>query len=464
MRNIVLTEEQKSCYDAIGKYKSLFITGGAGTGKSEIITSRIKNDIDGNMILCATTNKAAKLLQEKLDTGAKVHTLHSVLGLTPMNDGSTKCVDDLLEFILPADPSKESSLIGMNLIIDEASMICQHVQQYILALLSFNNVDSVTFVGDRYQLACVKGDPFNYELIEKVIELNEVKRAKGDLIEYYNQLRRAVVNDEEMDIYENGICLTDKDEFVEYMQSSGGTKVIITYTNDAAAKFSSLIDGNTIEEGQECHALSHCNYKHMELSESMKIETNSQIKIKKVFMNYEQMERDARRKRYEYYLPNKPIDITLDSIVYAEITNEYDQTGYISVWIGSQKTKEKFLLNKFTREYRKFQDRVKRIVDPSIWSRFAKSDGYVKSLTKVKSFAAIPRHMLDEERIYWNNFFCVNNSITIRSKLVSTAHRAQGMTVDIVGIDCNDLARSKDNKLIYVALTRASKQIVYYIG
>jgi ATP-dependent exoDNAse (exonuclease V) beta subunit len=35
------------------------------------------------------------------------------------------------------------------------------------------------------------------------------------------------------------------------------------------------------------------------------------------------------------------------------------------------------------------------------------------------------------------------------------------MTVDNVGIVWDDLMRSKDSKLIYVALTRAAKQIIF---
>ncbi len=173
-----LTLEQQIAYDAIGNSTSLFITGGAGTGKSLVIVSKMQNDTDGDFVLCATTNKAAKLLEEKLNTGEKVNTLHSILGLAPINDGSTKDGDEILSFQIPSRPDLETSLAGKNLIIDESSMICGDVQNYILKLLEFNNLQSVTFVGDRYQLPCVKGHEFKYELIENIIELKEVKELK----------------------------------------------------------------------------------------------------------------------------------------------------------------------------------------------------------------------------------------------------------------------------------------------
>ena len=456
-----LTLEQQIAYDAIGNSTSLFITGGAGTGKSLVIVSKMQNDTDGDFVLCATTNKAAKLLEEKLNTGEKVNTLHSILGLAPINDGSTKDGDEILSFQIPSRPDLETSLAGKNLIIDESSMICGDVQNYILKLLEFNNLQSVTFVGDRYQLPCVKGHEFKYELIENIIELKEVKRAQGDLVSYYNQIRNEVIEKNEISFYDDGKYFNDEIEFVEYLKNQDGTKVIVTYTNDSAAKFAGLIDGNIVEENKECNALSHCNYKHIELSKFMSVDSNSAIKILKVFLDYAQMKRDSFRNNYEYELPLEPIGITLNNIFYVKITNSQNIIGYISVWNGAPNTKQTIFLNHFTREYRKFQDGIKRTVNSSIWNRFAKADGYLKSLGQLRGYVKFPNYIWNQDRIFWNNFTCVADAVIIRSSLVSTAHRAQGMTVDNVGIVWDDLMRSKDSKLIYVALTRASKQIIF---
>jgi len=112
MGTIKLTPEQQNAYDLIGEHKKLFLSGPAGCGKSVIITEKIKHDTSGDFILCATTNKAASVLSEKLDTGVKVSTLHSVLGLKPVNDGSTKDSDEITDFIFPTTAKNQISLVS----------------------------------------------------------------------------------------------------------------------------------------------------------------------------------------------------------------------------------------------------------------------------------------------------------------------------------------------------------------
>ena len=463
MGTIKLTPEQQNAYDLIGEHKKLFLSGPAGCGKSVIITEKIKHDTSGDFILCATTNKAASVLSEKLDTGVKVSTLHSVLGLKPVNDGSTKDSDEITDFIFPTTAKNQISLVGKHLIVDEASMICLKMQTYILEMLEFGNLSSVTFVGDRYQLSCVKGDFFDYDLIDEVVELKQVKRAKGALLDYYNEVREKVILNESPDLFEDSKVFDSKKEFVEYMKNCTGSKVIITYTNEASKNYSHLIDSSTFYEGQECNALSPCRYKHYDLTKYMTIATNFPVKIVKLFKNYGQMERESIRDDYEFHLPNKPIEIEIENISYAKVLNEDGEIVYISIWNGTKDEKDKLYLNNFTREYRLFQDSVKLSIPSFAWHHYAKSDGYLKNLSLLKGKIKLPKHIESANRKFWNNFHVVADAVILRSRLVSTAHRAQGTTVDTVGIDIDDLSKSGDAKLAYVALTRASKELVFYI-
>lgn len=462
MSIISLTSEQQLAYDAIGTYKTLFLGGAAGCGKSVVVTEKVKNDTSGTIILCATTNKAASVLTEKLNTGVEVPTLHSVLGLKPMHDGSTKDSDEIVEFIFPTSAKNKVSLAGKNLIIDEASMINLELEMYLLAMIEYGNLSSVTFVGDKYQLPCVKGEFFDYEAIEQVIELSQVLRTEGDLLAYYGAIRQAVIENTEFELYEHAIMCDSEVEFIEQMKKMSGSKIIITYTNEAAKRYSKLIDSAIFYNGQECNALSHCNYKHLDLAKKISIKTNSPVSIVKVFKDYNQMERDALRSYYEYGLPIKPIEIEISNIFYAKVTNELEEVMYISIWDGTQKEKENVYLNKFTREYRKLQDGVKTTVNTQIWNRYAKEDGYLKKLSLLQGVVKLPSHIMQQDRKFWNNFHVITDAVILRSKLVSTAHRAQGITVDVVGIDIDDLSTSEDSKLIYVALTRASKALVFY--
>lgn len=464
MSTIILTEEQQFAYNEIGKHKSLFLNGAAGCGKSVIITEKIKNDQSDSFILCATTNKAASVLSEKLNTGVEVRTLHSVLGLKPVNDGATKNPDEILEFVFSTTAENNMSLIGQNLIIDESSMICSEMQNYLLKMLEHENIDSVTFVGDRYQLPCVKGDPFNYDAIDETINLTQVQRAKGDLLDYYNNLRNNVTNTKPFELYEKARLFNDYNQFVDYVKSKTESKIVITYTNEAAARYSKLVDSNNLYIGQECSALSHCSYKHTEMLERVNIRTNSMIEVLKLFDDYNSMQRAAIKEEYEFELPLQALKYDLKNISYAKIRNEQQQEIYISVWNGTQEEKEDLLLNTFTREYRKFQDSIISSVPQWIWNKHAKKDGYVKKLSLLEPEYTLAGHNKQHDLGYWHDFMAVTHALILRSKLVSTAHRAQGITVEIAAIDLDDLSKSNSKKLEYVALTRASKELVFYKG
>lgn len=462
MSKITLAPEQQDAYDAIGKHKSLFLSGAAGCGKSVIITEKVRRSSQGTIILCATTNKAASVLTEKLNTGVEVPTLHSVLGLKPVHDGSTKDSDQIVEFIFPTSAKNQVSLVGKSLIIDESSMICLNLQTYLLEMLEHGNLTSVTFVGDRYQLPCVKGEFFDYDLIDEVIELKQIHRAKGDLLTYYNEIRESVISDEIFHLYEKARVFDTEVEFVEHMKHVEGSKIIITYTNEAARRYSNLIDSATLYDGQLCNSLSHCSYSHLELSKKIGVRTNAPVTVTKVFRNYDQMQREAMRNDYEFKLPTKPIGITIQNIIYAQVCNENQEHLYISVWSGTSKEKDSLYLNKFTREYRGLQDTLKPVVRGEIWNKYAKANGYLKKISLLEGITSIPRHIKQQDRIFWNNFHVVTDAVILRSRLVSTAHRAQGITVDVAGIDIDDLTKSEDRKLAYVALTRAAKELVFY--
>lgn len=469
---ITLTAEQQAAYNTIGVAKTLFLSGAAGCGKSVIITERMKHDTTGKFILCATTNQACRILSEKLATGKQVPTLQSVLNMKPVYDGSTKDEDKLLDFYFPVPPENFTSLVGMHLIIDEASMICKNTQHYILKLIELQHLESVTFVGDKYQLPCVKKEPFEYHLIEQVIELQYVKRANGELLEYYNQIRKDVINDEELSMFDKAKYFDTTEKFSAYIKQHNGSKCVISWTNQAADTFSKLIDASEIYEGQECTALAHCSFKrlleddyeHNVKNDSVSFSTNSNIKILKIFTDYDAMKRAACREEYEYMLPKKPVNIDLDKIVYMKVLTEDGYEVYVGIWDAPAKEKETLYLNNMTRKYRKFLDGIKHKVPITIWNRYAKEDGYPKSLYNISKHVKFPRNIIQEELVYWNDFYAIMEAVPVRSIYSTTAHRVQGTTVDVAGINWADISKGADKKLQYVALTRAAKELVFYTG
>lgn len=459
---MLMNAQQQQAVELALRSKSLFITGGAGTGKSVVIAHLVKNDSYNRFIVCATTNQAARILSEKIGTGISVKTLHSVLGLHPTFDGSTKNSDELMTF---APNGVIESLVKKVLVIDEASMICRPVQEYIQKLISEKRLGGVIFVGDRYQLPCVKDDPFDYNAVDEIIELTQVMRSEGALESYYNQIRTELIDGEELSYFSEATYFDDREAFIEHMNNIRTSKLVVSWTNATANIYSSRLDDREFYTGQLCNALSPCSYRNIEGDDVREITTNSHIVIDKIFGSYRQMKRDAQKAGYEFYLPNEPIGITIKEIVYARVYNEDNELMYISLWDAMTLDKTILYLNHMTREYRAFQDQVRsHIGNNALWYSVAKNDGYLKSLKQLSGRVKLSKSIWDHENLYWNNFFAINQAIPVRSVLSSTAHRAQGMTVETVGIDMSELAASPDKRLQYVALTRASKQIIMYVG
>lgn len=464
MNGLLLNDAQQQAFDAIGTCRDLFIDGPAGTGKSIVITEKVKADTSGKLILCALTNKAAKVLSDKLDTGFEVPTIHEVLSMIPEHDGSTRVSDEITDFFFATPAINFVSLIGKSLIIDEISMMNATMQNYIYELLEYGHLESVTFVGDEYQLPTVKGNPFDFDRVDTVIKLTEVLRSKGDLMDYYTQIRNIVSTEDPFPLYKHAQRFHTKKDFIEYAKNYPGSKVVVTYTNDQSNQYSKLIDSDKPYVSQQCTALSQCSYQHKSLVEPRKVNTNSVITVTKLFRNYDQMHRTAINDDYEYWLPNRPTDLTSDNISYVKIANDKDEEMYVSVWNGTEKERETLLLNFFTRTYRRIQDQAKRYIPEAEWRRFAKTNGYVKALRKLISFENLPKSIKQKDREYWQNFLAIKNALILRSVYVSTVHRAQGITVDLAAIDLDDLEKSNSNKLIYVAFTRAAKDLAFYYG
>jgi len=327
-------------------------------------------------------------------------------------------------------------------------------------------------VGDRYQLPCVKKEPFEYHLIDQVIELQYVKRANGELLEYYNQIRKDVINNEELSMFNKAKYFDKTEEFATYIKNVEGSKCIISWTNQAADTFSKLIDSSEIYEGQKCTALAHCSFKrlleddyeHNVKNDSVSFSTNSNIEILKIFKDYDAMKRAAYREEYEYMLPKKPVNIKLDTIVYTKVLTEDGYEIYVGIWDAPAKEKETLYLNNMTRKYRKFLDSIKHTIPRDIWNQYTKKDGYPKSLYNISKLVKFPRHIIQKERVYWNDFYAINEAVPVRSIYSTTAHRVQGATVDVAGINWADISKGANKKLQYVALTRAAKELVFYTG
>ncbi len=140
-----LNERQKQIINEIFecKFKCVFLSGLAGTGKSEVI-KHLKEKMEANgvpYIVCATTGTAAKQ--------AGGITLHSALRRSPDAINKGKYVDHKKP---PINKFQEARYI----FIDEVSMLEERLYKALLA--NMNKDQTVICVGDLNQLPVVKGE------------------------------------------------------------------------------------------------------------------------------------------------------------------------------------------------------------------------------------------------------------------------------------------------------------------
>lgn len=169
------------------RYKTLFMKGPAGTGKTYSIKA-FKDYINGRCVVVAPTNKAAKVLRQRgilantihrlcyavIPTGRTKEILTPMIDpgtLTPMRDKNGKIIfkveiEDICEYVFDeASIHKKAAEFCPNLpdmvsqtlimIIDEASMVASHLWRNLLGT-SFDI--RIVAVGDGNQLPPVEND------------------------------------------------------------------------------------------------------------------------------------------------------------------------------------------------------------------------------------------------------------------------------------------------------------------
>lgn len=191
-----MNKYQKLALDKFSNGYNLFITGGAGTGKSFIINQFKKEHSD--ITITSTTGLSALHINGQ--------TIHSWSGLTPETDLTNV---DLFVRNLQNNYSKLNNyLFTKTLIIDEISMLDGNTLDFL------NNVSQqirnnnqpfggiqLILVGDFFQLPPVNSETFAFqsdiwdELIDYTIILKDIYRqADGELTYILNKVRSGSIN------------------------------------------------------------------------------------------------------------------------------------------------------------------------------------------------------------------------------------------------------------------------------
>lgn len=163
---------------------SMTLSGYAGTGKTSLMEIIAKKGRKQHrpVVFCATTNKAAAVLNERVSKADfKAATLNKVFGISVEVDSnsSTYNARNLVNVLKDADITP-----GTTVVIDEASMINE--ENYgILNNIAKRNSLKIIYVGDEAQLAPVGEDKISKVFRNgdgKVIRLTQVERTDDNAI------------------------------------------------------------------------------------------------------------------------------------------------------------------------------------------------------------------------------------------------------------------------------------------
>lgn len=212
-------------YSKNGENQQIILSGGAGTGKSYLISLLAK---EYNIELTATTNKAATVIDGQ--------TIHSFLGLELKRSKNSG------EYYL--SDANAHDYRNTVIAIDEVSMM----QYDLYYLLKKHTRDcKIIYMGDYYQLPPV--DKTNFSIFNiglEVLMLKDCVRAQHDDIKYLvNSLKDSVENNKVFSDFvgsENIIIVKDKQQCLEILKSFNFPRDrVVSYTNRVITYFNAEI-------------------------------------------------------------------------------------------------------------------------------------------------------------------------------------------------------------------------------
>ena len=385
-----------------GDTQEFILTGAAGTGKTFLI-DLLREDYR-DILFTATTNKAASLVSPSM-------TIHSFLGLQLIKDYKTN-----KEYLSQKRASKR---IGI-LVIDEASMIDKQLYGYIRSYLDSNRKGKVIYLGDSYQLLSVKGNFNIFDMNIPKAELVENVRCDKSNIDELNRLRRCIAFGKEYIPEETStIQFLNEDDMkakvLEYVLDDPSNNRCLAYTNNTVQAYNQFIREHAV-----LHSL----------------------------------------------MGDNPLDMEFPSVGEVVITNKpFNAFGNI---IPSET-----LLH--------VNNKINNLYDAKVGYPHVATYMLIMSLVGNKSFNTVYKHIpknikhltnLKKELRYNEEYqqlkLIDDEFIDIRPVYAQTCHKAQGSTYKNVFLDLVDIntCRNLDtrNRLLYVALSRATDNIYIYNG
>jgi len=429
----ILESVDSVCSSVLNSYnpfsKMVSLSGSAGTGKTYLTVQIVKalQDAKISCAITAPTHKAASvtgqlLLKNNINKTPK--TIHSFLGIKSFID----YVSGIESFVV--DKKAKRSSVDV-LIVDESSMINDELFELILESLEANLVRYVIFVGDPNQLLPVNG-------------------TSNAIFELPNQFKLTQIIRQAKDSYIIGLANKIKD-MIE------GKKYI---------PLDEFFKENIIDEIEYFHNeedfVNHFYAKDNWWDEN------------KILATYKNKDVDAfnRQIRNHYW--------TQKGVMKPEILRQGDSLRFLDAYSVNDVTiyhnGQEIILDYAVKKYHEkleiyywecksvnvMQQQIFRVVDPISEKTFNDKLHLIANKAKKTPYPA--------RKEQWKMYYDVKNSYAnVQYIYASTIHKLQGSTYGTCYINMYDLITnnymSLDEKyrLVYVAITRASKDIKIFM-
>tara|TARA_B110000902_G_scaffold89221_1_gene105950 strand:+ start:5459 stop:6775 length:1317 start_codon:yes stop_codon:yes gene_type:complete len=421
--SLSLNQGQEEAANAVFQFlfsadKEFSVSGPAGTGKTTLMKHIVdhtlkeyqdsctllgKRYIDYELVLCATTNKAAEVLAQS--TGLETKTIHSFMNLKVFDDFKTG----------ESKVSRTNSWTVHNnslIFIDEASMIDSKLYEHIIQ--GTDNTCKIVYLGDHCQMNPVMEDisPV-YRKPKHSAILTEPMRNAGQpaLIALCDALRHTV----------------ETQEFFQITAVPG----VIDYLPPAQAE--QFIDSTFNEEESGARVLVYSN---------------------------------NRAKEYLEYIRNLRGYPDLFSVGERLISNSSLQFGKIHFRVEEEFVVESIVKQPYDLAFNTAdKNATLQVYEASIKSVRSKSSFTMIIPVDMDHYKALMKFYAKQKN--WTVFYHLkNNYPDLRQKDAATVYKAQGSSYDTVFLDLNNIGKCTDSdqlaRMLYVGASRAKSRLVLF--
>jgi len=438
------------------------LKGFAGTGKTTLIIEIIRDYLSYNdkldLAVCAPTNKAAQVLNQKLKADripVCATTVHSMLGMLPRIDYKTG-----REYFYPSKASpyitrfeyEKTKQIRFNcslILIDEASMIGEELYQHLKDALGNSPDTKIIYIGDSAQLPPVN-EPDSQVFKFDGICMTEVVRHGDEILELATALRENLEHDEPISTCESPLGTTVHllrsrkqwrqkmlDAFADFGTENPDKVRTVVWTNSMRVYLNNLIRRSIIP-----------NYEEKFVVGEVLVAIKPVIrKAKKGEMVKDEYGRTV--KAFDKIIVANTEEVVVQEVELIELT--FEPKAEIN---KSDKRNYTYHFHKIRLEGK--EDEI-LVISDSDKERYKRHQNLLK-----KNALKLPE---DERKEAWIDYFTLRDfNADVDYAYCLTAHKSQGSTFETVFVDASNIAKNQDvverNKCLYVACTRASTELV----